>query len=289
MDRFLRKWRQDATSKDQLESAIFVGDKLFALTNSDDDALHLAHLHFSAGNYTRVLTLLRRKNLVAASPESRYLAAHCCIKQFKIDDALAILGDQSPAHLSTPIRRGHKAARVSAVPARHGASTSQNPNLADSGDERRFEAAICYLRGVCYAKQNAFDRAKQCYMDAVRIDVLCLEAFYQLMKNSLLSPDEEWAFLNELDFDSIVVDGHASSSQQAAELTRMLYITRLSKYKNSKEFFTAVETLSSHYGLASNSDLLLAQAELLFTQVCASKRSHNANITVSLQRRPLLH
>ena len=36
---------------------------------------------------------------------------------------------------------------------------------------RRFEAAMCFLRGICYAKQNAFDRAKECYKDAVRIDV----------------------------------------------------------------------------------------------------------------------
>ncbi len=53
----------------------------------------------------------------------------------------------------------------------------------------KYEAAMCYLRGLCYAKQNAFDRAKECYKDAVRIDVQCFEAFDQLMKNSLMSPE----------------------------------------------------------------------------------------------------
>ena len=119
---------------------------------------------------------------------------------------------------------------------------------------------MCYLRGLCYAKQNAFDRAKECYKDAVLIDVQCFEAFDQLMKNSFMSPNEEWEFLESLPFDSIAgVDD--SSAQEAAQFARMLYITRLSKYKNPAEFNHATETLSTHYNLAQNPDLLLAKAE----------------------------
>lgn len=125
---------------------------------------------------------------------------------------------------------------------------------------------MCFLRGLCYAKQNAFDRAKECYKDAVRIDVQCFEAFEQLMKNCLMSPDEEWQFLDSLDFDAITVTDDPSSSQEAAEFTKMLYTTRLSKYKNPTAFSTATETLSTHYNLANNPDLLLSRADLLFTQ-----------------------
>lgn len=32
MEKFLRNWRQDALNKAQYESAIFIGDKLLALT-----------------------------------------------------------------------------------------------------------------------------------------------------------------------------------------------------------------------------------------------------------------
>jgi anaphase-promoting complex subunit 6 len=124
---------------------------------------------------------------------------------------------------------------------------------------------MCFLRGLCYAKQNAFDRAKECYKDAVGIDVQCFEAFEQLMKNCLMSPDEEWQFLESLDFDAISADD-ASSSQEAAEFTKMLYTTRLSKYKNPAAFTTATETLSTHYNLGNNPDLLLSKADLLFTQ-----------------------
>lgn len=125
---------------------------------------------------------------------------------------------------------------------------------------------MCYLRGICYAKQNAFDRAKECYKDAVRIDVQCFEAFQQLMKNSLLSPDEEWQFLESLDFDAVHVSGDVPGSQQASEFTRMLYTTRLSKYRNPRAFESAYDSLSTHYSLANNPDLQLARADLLYTQ-----------------------
>lgn len=124
---------------------------------------------------------------------------------------------------------------------------------------------MCYLRGLCFAKRNAFDRARDCYKDAVRIDVQCFEAFDQLMKNSLMSPAEELAFLEELDFDSIRIED-PSMAQEAAHFTKLLYTTRLSKYSSPATLANATETLSTHYNLASNPDLLLTRAETLYTQ-----------------------
>jgi len=199
--------------------------------------------------------------------ECRHLAANCYIKQGSFDEALSVLGDKTPTHLISASKGRHKLARVD----RHGTyrdrfDDSENGDRPEVSAEIRYQAAICYLRGVCYAKANAFDRAKECYKDAVRIDVQCFEAFDQLMKNALMTPAEEWEFLNSLNFDSIVTDGTNSTSQQAADLTKMLYTTRLSKYMNPKAFTTAVETLSTHYKLSSNADLMLSRAELLFTQ-----------------------
>jgi anaphase-promoting complex subunit 6 len=137
---------------------------------------------------------------------------------------------------------------------------------------------MCYLRGLCYAKRNAFDRARDCYKDAVRIDVQCFEAFEQLMKNSLMSPAEELAFLEELDFDSIRMDDQ-SIAAEAADFTKLLYTTRLSKYASPAVLSNATETLSTHYNLASNPDLLLTRAETLYTQC----RFHEAlSITTSI-------
>lgn len=135
----------------------------------------------------------------------------------------------------------------------------------EDGNSIRFEAAMCYLRGLCFAKQNAFDRARECYKDAVRIDVQCFEAFDQLMKNSLMTPNEELQFLESLDFDSIV-SPDPSVTQEAAHFTKMLYTTRLSKYSSPVFLNEATETLSTHYNLADNPDILLSRAESLFTQ-----------------------
>ncbi|KAF5679032.1 anaphase-promoting complex subunit 6 [Fusarium circinatum] len=259
MENFLREWRQDALNKAQYESAIFIGDKLLALTNDDQDAFWLAQVHFATGNYTRAQAFLSSQDLIARNPSCRYLAGHCLIKQSRFDEALSILGDRNPTHL---IANG--ASNKRKTQPRHG--RRRDPAAEEEAANRRYEAGMCFLRGICYAKQNAFDRAKECYKDAVRIDVQCFEAFQQLMSNSLLSPDEEWQFLETLDFDSIHVSGDVSSSQQAADFTKMLYTTRLSKYRNPAAFETAYDSLSTHYHLASNPDLQLARADLLYTQ-----------------------
>ena len=41
MEKFLREWRQDALNKAQYESAIFIGDKLLAMTS---ECLVIEHL-----------------------------------------------------------------------------------------------------------------------------------------------------------------------------------------------------------------------------------------------------
>ncbi|KAI9685143.1 MAG: anaphase promoting complex subunit cdc16 [Bathelium mastoideum] len=279
MEKFLRDWRQDAFNKHQYDSAIFIGDKLLALTNNDQDAFWLAQVHFSTGNYTRAQSFLARQDLIANNPSCRYLAGHCHIKQGRFEDALAVLGDKNPVHLiSTPGGSRRKLQHVDGS-LQNGHSKRGKGHMGervDRSEERdredaaniKFEAAICYLRGVCYAKQNAFDRAKECYKDAVRIDVQCFEAFDQLMKNSLMSPEEEWTFLASLNFDTISVGGGTDSSaaQEAAEFTKMLYTTRLSKYEHPEQLKSATETLTSHYHLSSNADILLSKAELLFVQ-----------------------
>ncbi|KAM0477561.1 hypothetical protein ACHAPX_005874 [Trichoderma viride] len=262
MEQFLRDWRQDALNKAQYESAIFIGDKLLALTHDDNDAFWLAQVHFATGNYTRAQAFLSKQDLIGRNPACRYLAGHCLIKQSRFEEALAVLGERNPTHL---ISNGPSNKRKASAQPRGGRRRDD-----DAGDEeaatRKFEAAMCFLRGICYAKQNAFDRAKECYKDAVRIDVQCFEAFQQLMKNSLLSPDEEWQFLDSLDFDSIQLTEDPKSSQEAAEFTKMLYTTRLSKYRNPAAFDAAYDSLSTHYQLAANPDLQLARADLLYTQ-----------------------
>jgi anaphase-promoting complex subunit 6 len=227
-------------------------------------------VHFSNNNFTRALALLSRKDLVSRSTACRYLAAHCYIKQNQFEQALTILGEHNPTDL---IRNNHTRRKIqhqSHVTLRNGKSATPRSDRAEEREREdannvRFEAAMCYLRGLCFAKQNAFDRARDCYKDAVRIDVQCFEAFDQLMKNSLMSPAEELEFLESLDFDS-VSSPDPMMAQEAAHFTKMLYTTRLSKYSSPTILSDATETLSTHYNLAENPDILLSRAEALYTQ-----------------------
>jgi len=228
----------------------------------------LAQVHFAHGSYTRAQVLLSKQDLISRNASCRYLAAHCLIKQSRYDEALGLLGERNPTQLihtnATKRKTQVRPKTSSKLPAREDTATEEEAST------RRYEAAMCYLRGICFAKQNAFDRAKECYKDAVRIDVQCFEAFNQLMKNSLMSPEEEETFLESLDFESIKPPSSSSSSESAddepADYVHMLYQTRLSKYRNPRAFNTAVESLSTHYGLADNADLLLARADLFYTQ-----------------------
>ena len=198
------------------------------------------------------------------------------MKQNRVEDALGVLGEKNPLHLaasSDSARR--KLQHLSNGPSskQHGKSKLHpRTERADRSEERdredasslKYEAGMCYLRGLCYAKQNAFDRAKECYKDAVRIDIQCFEAVEQLTKNSLMSPGEEWDFIDGLNFDTIQPHDPKLASE-AADFTRNLYLTRLSKYQRPEEFHDAIETLSTHYHLGANPDLLLSKAEIHFT------------------------
>lgn len=240
--------------------------------DQDDDAFWLAQVHFSNNNFTRALALLSRRNLIQRSSACRYLAAHCYIKQNQFEQALKILGEDNPSHLirsQNSRRKIHHLNGHGHVTLRNGKNTTaraeQDEDRRDDETHRKFEAAMCYLRGLCFAKQNAFDRARDCYKDAVRIDVQCFEAFDQLMLNTLMSPTEELEFLELLDFDSISSPDPAIA-QEAAHFTKMLYTTRLSKYSAPSILSDATETLSTHYNLANNPDILLSRAEALYAQ-----------------------
>ncbi|KAK4461991.1 anaphase-promoting complex subunit cut9 [Cladorrhinum samala] len=274
MEKFLRDWRQDALNKAQYESAIYVGDKLLAMTRNDNDAFWLAQVHFAAGNHTRAHGLLSKHNLITSNPSCRYLAAHCLIKQNLFNDALLLLGEQTPSHLfSGDARRKASRTTTRSGPGRAGPKASERRHQGETDEDeaanRRNEAGMCYLRGLCFAKQNAFDRAKEAYKDALRVDVQCYEAFSQLVRNNLMSPDEEDTFMSSLDFNSVRAP-HAGDDPdmecEPGEYVHMLYQTQLSKYRNPGAFNAAIESLTTHYGLEDNADILLARADLLYTQ-----------------------
>jgi len=105
------------------------------------------------------------------------------------------------------------------------------------------------------------------------------------MKNSLMSPGEEWDFLESLDFDSITPAPSNNAEEadaiaaEAADFTRNIYTTLLSKYARPESFASALETLSTHYNLTTNPAILHAKAEILFT---ASRHSAALALTTEI-------
>jgi anaphase-promoting complex subunit 6 len=239
----LKLWRQDALMQHHYQTAEYIGDKILALTDDSSDAFWLAQVYYANGSYARAKELLVSRNEVNGNLRCQYLAALCLAKMSKWDEALEIIGETT-TEASTVAASSYK---------------SQGINSANIHDgDIKIEASISYLRGQIYTSQNNFDRAKECYQEAVRIDVKCYEAFEQLIRNNLLSPQEEWKFLQLLDFQSCCGDN--------AELVKSLYSIRLGKYTNLAGYVEAEQVLKDDYGLANNADVLLSRADMLFVQ-----------------------
>lgn len=224
----LRLWRHDALLQHHYKTAIYIGDKILSLTNDPNDAFWLAQAHYNRGDYQ-----LARNLLLGPSFENsvgcRYLAGLCLYNLDKLEEALDIIGEVNPFKKEHSVR---------------------NP---DGGI--KLESSICYLRGLIYNKQNNFERAKDCFKESVLVDVKCYEAFDALISNHLLTPEEEWELLNNLNFDD---------ADNNNEFVKLLYTTHINKYRNLNVFEDARQRLITEYDLSDNIDILLSQAELYF-------------------------
>lgn len=53
---------------------------------------------------------------------------------------------------------------------------------------------MCYLRGMVFKNLNNIERAKECFQEALKIDVKCYDALDCLISNNMLTVKEgmEW-------------------------------------------------------------------------------------------------
>lgn len=226
----LRLWRHDALLQHHYKTAIYIGDKVLSLTNDPNDAFWLAQVHYASGNFQSARNLLAGPTY-ETSVGCIYLAGLCLYKLDKLDEALDIIGEVNPFKKDHSIR---------------------NP---DGGI--KLEASMCHLRGLIYTKQNNFERGKNCFREAVLVDVKCFEAFDALISNHLLTPDEEWELLDSLNFDD---------ADNNSEFVKLLYTTHINKYKNLHIYEEARQRLNEEFELVDNIDIMLSQAELFFVK-----------------------
>ncbi|KAL6450208.1 cut9 Anaphase-promoting complex subunit cut9 [Candida maltosa Xu316] len=229
----LRLWRHDAIMQHQYKTAEFIGDKILELTSDPNDAFWLGQVYFNQGNFLRCKDLITSNINYNNSISCRYLAGYSLIKLEMWDDALDLLGETNPF--------------------------KNNTNTTSSSGGIKLEASMCYLRGIVYANQNNFERAKECYKEACMVDVKCYEALHELLDNNLMTPVEEWEFvMTQLNYRDNL-DGNE-------ELIKLLYTTKLSKYLNTSKFDESEHILKEEYDLSENCDLMLSRADYLYTQ-----------------------
>ncbi|KAI0701318.1 TPR-like protein [Cytidiella melzeri] len=299
----MRLWRHDALMQHLYDTAAFWGDKIVSWTNDPNDAFWLAQTYFQTHQYSRAERLLTRpfptspppppraaglangtlnpfdsvrdakgkgketvpqtdplhdsrlpvggagellyitnenadavSRLVDMSVACRYLAAQCQVRQGKWTEATEMLGEANPFRGS-------------------GRSGPAIPNM-DGGI--KIEASMCHLRGLLMLKLNRGDQAKHCFMEALALDVKCYESFEQLISGEMMTPDEEWEFVQTL--------AYKEQTPADADFVRMIYTSRLRKYKHAEEHAIARTKLVEEYGLGDNPDVLYSFADALYSQ-----------------------
>ncbi|KAF9818560.1 hypothetical protein IEO21_02665 [Rhodonia placenta] len=174
--------------------------------------------------------------LVDMSVACRYLCAQCQVRQGKWTEATEILGEANPFRGS-------------------GRSGRDIPNI-DGGI--KIEASMCHLRGLLMLKLNRGDQAKTCFMEALALDVKCYESFEQLVTGEMMTPDEEWNFVQSL--------AYREQTPEDGEFIRSMYTSRLRKFKHAEEHALARTRLVDEYGLGDNPDVLYSFADALYAQ-----------------------
>ncbi|KAJ2914496.1 hypothetical protein MD484_g5905, partial [Candolleomyces efflorescens] len=181
-------------------------------------------------------TLLEQTSrLVDMSLACRYLAAQCMVRSGKWTEAMELIGEANPF-------RG---------------SAKSGPTVANLDGGIKIEASMCYLRGLLMLKLNRADQAKTCFMEALALDVKCADAFSQLVNAEMLSPDEEWDFIQGLSYQTQTPDD--------AEFVQLIYTSRLRKDKHQVEHALTRSRLVDDYALGDNPDVLFSFADALYT------------------------
>ena len=80
------------------------------------------------------------------------------------------------------------------------------------------EASLCRLRGVLYLRLNSLQMAKECYMEALSLDVRNYDVFNELVNEMMLPEEGEWA------------RGRSTHGQRLIKIYTGTYLDRMGLY-----------------------------------------------------------
>ncbi|KAF9217676.1 anaphase promoting complex subunit cdc16 [Podila verticillata] len=233
----LRTWRTDATHQHLYGTAAYWGDKVLSLTDDSNDVFWLSQIYFLTGQYGRAVNLLQQQSLMESSVACRFLAIQCMIRMGKWSEAMELLGEVN-----------------------HFASTEigsvQSVSKAEDGVS--LEASMCYLRGMVFKNLNNIERAKECFQEALKIDVKCYDALDCLISNNMLTVKEERDLIDSIQFNKQLHEHDVS-------FIKMLYESKLKKFDNQEEQNEINTALTAKFQ-RENADLLYSKAEIYFAQ-----------------------
>jgi len=121
----------------------------------------------------------------------------------------------------------------------------------------KFESSMCYLRGLIHLHNKALDRAKESFLESLALDVKCYESFEALVGGNMLEPEEEWEFIQSLEYHS--------QTPEDALFIQSLYTVRLKKFNHKEDLFQSLKVLKNQYHLSDDPDTAFGLADWLYT------------------------
>ncbi|KNZ57199.1 hypothetical protein VP01_2213g1 [Puccinia sorghi] len=204
------------------------------------------------------------------STACRYLAAQCMIRQGKWDAALEMVGDQNPFRNNnnnpTPSPsspNNHNKTHQDSTTSEHSKRFNNTFLQQDAGSKPtidggiKFESSMCYLRGLIHLHNKALDRAKESFLESLALDVKCYESFEALVGGNMLEPEEEWEFIQSLEYHS--------QTPEDALFIQSLYTVRLKKFNHKEDLFQSLKVLKNQYHLSDDPDTAFGLADWLYT------------------------
>ncbi|KAJ3232911.1 anaphase promoting complex subunit cdc16 [Chytriomyces hyalinus] len=228
-------WVQNAASIGMLESVHFWGDILLKLSDEPAHVWFVCQILQLKCEFTHAVQLVLSNPKAMKDRKCRSILAQCLMSLNQNEDALLYLDDKA--------ENGDE----SQLPEQPAISNTNPINI---------RAYNLYLKGKIQYNSNEKGRAKQSYLEALRLDVRCFEAFLELNACNLLTMDEETSVLESLPFAR-------HCGEEDAQFVRLIYFVHCRIFGRISEMESALHTLEGpEYGVASIIPVLQCRADL---------------------------
>ncbi|KAI8832744.1 hypothetical protein BJ741DRAFT_710588 [Chytriomyces cf. hyalinus JEL632] len=274
-------WVQNAASIGMLESVHFWGDILLKLSDEPVHVWFVCQILQLKCEFTHAVQLVLSNPKAMKDRKCRSILAQCLVKngvmfrelqtntqKYRLqmslnqnEDALQYLDDktenveesQLPEQLATktnPINVGKVRIQFGAV------FTFCMGAFFTADFFIQIRAYNLYLKGKIQYNSNEKGRAKQSYLEALRLDVRCFEAFLELNACNLLTMSEETSVLESLPF------AH-HCGEEDAQFVHLIYFIHFRIFGRISEMESALHTLEGpEYGVSSIIPVLQCRADL---------------------------